>query len=65
MQKCNHGFINSDVHVTDESDCVQVNFQNFYNSEVKFTDESKQVHINSYVHMNSQAFNNSEMDVTD
>ena len=62
---CYHGFINSDVHVTDESDCMQVNFQNFYNSEVKSTDESKHVQVNSYVHMNSQEFNDSEVDVTD
>ena len=44
---------------------MQVNFLNFYNSEVKFTDESKHVQVNSYVHMNSQAFNDSEGDVTD
>ena len=38
-----HGFIKSDAHVTDESDCVQVNYQGFNKSEVEFTDELEHV----------------------
>ena len=44
---CYHGFIKSDLHVTDEFDCVQVNFQGFDKNEVKFTDEFEHVLVNS------------------